>query len=243
MKQGYLDIIFEDDDYLILNKPAGLLTIPDRFRENIPNLYAILRNKYKNIFVVHRLDADTSGVIVFAKNSYAHRDLSIKFEKRNVKKIYLALINGRLDKSEAKINLPVAKRLNKPGTMKIYKYNGKKALTHYRVVESFRHFTLVEVELLTGRMHQIRVHFQAIGHPLAVDEVYGVRTALYLSEFKTKYLRKEDEVEKPLINRLTLHAKYIEFKHYKTGNLVQVEAPLPKDFNAVLNQLRKNDKS
>ncbi len=237
-----IEILFEDDDFVIVNKTAGLLTLPDRFNPALPNIYEKLKQKYGNIFTVHRLDADTSGVIVFAKNQTAHRDLSIKFEKRSVKKIYIALLNGRLINKDSQINLPVAERKSKPGTMKIYKYNGKKAVTNYKVIEEFRDFTLVEVELLTGRMHQIRVHFQAIGHPLAVDPVYGGREALFLSEIKSKYQKKEEEEERPLIKRLTLHAKSIEFVHYRTNKVVKIEAQLPRDFKAILNQLRKNNK-
>lgn len=237
-----LEILYEDDDFVIINKPAGMLSVPDRFNQEIPNLYNILKLKYGNIFIVHRLDADTSGVIVFAKNQAAHRDLSIKFEKRDVKKNYVAIVNGKIEKQDNSINLPVAERKGKPGTMKIYRYAGKKAITNYKVLESFKRFTLVEVELLTGRMHQIRVHFQAIGHPLAVDPVYGGREALFLSEIKSRYQKKEDEEEKPLIRRLTLHAKSIEFKHYRTNKIIRVEAQIPKDFKALLNQLRKNDK-
>lgn len=237
-----LEILFEDNDFVIINKPAGLLTLPDRFDQSIPNLYNILKSRYERIWTIHRLDADTSGVIVFAKNQEAHRDLSKKFEKRDVKKIYLAIVNGVLGAKNHSINLPLAERKDKKGTMKVYKYKGKKAITNYRVIEEFRNFSLVEIELFTGRMHQIRVHFQAIGHPLVVDPVYGGREAFYLSEIKPSYIKKEDIEEKPLINRLTLHAKSLEFIHYRINKAIKIEAPLPKDFRALLNQLRKVNK-
>lgn len=237
-----LEILFEDEDYVIINKPAGLLTLPDRFNPSLPNLYSILKSKYEKIWTIHRLDADTSGVIVFAKNQKAHRNLSIKFEKREVKKIYLAIVNGALESQNGSINLPLAERKDQKGTMKVYRYKGKKAITNYKVLEKFRNFSLVEIELMTGRMHQIRVHFQAIGHPLVVDPIYGGREAFFLSEIKSRYIHKEEQEERPLIDRLTLHAKSIEFEHYRTGEILIVEAPLPKDFRALLNQLRKINK-
>ncbi len=234
-----IETIYEDEDFIILNKPAGVLTIPDRFARGIPNLYDILKEKYGEIFVVHRLDKETSGVICFAKNEEAHSDLSEKFEEHEVKKIYLALITGHLRNKQGRIDIPLSENPKLPGTMKVDYENGKRSITEYRVLEEFENFSLLEVRPLTGRMHQIRVHFKAIGHPLAIDSVYGNRQEIFLSEIKKKYKPKEDEPEKPLMSRLTLHALRLGFFHFRKKEYVEFEARLPKDFESLLKQLRK----
>ncbi|CUT03107.1 RluA family pseudouridine synthase [Candidatus Chrysopegis kryptomonas] len=234
-----IETIYEDEDFIVLNKPAGVLTIPDRFARGIPNLYDILKEKYGEIFVVHRLDKETSGVICFAKNEEAHSDLSEKFEEHEVKKIYLALITGHLRNKQGRIDIPLSENPKLPGTMKVDYENGKRSITEYRVLEEFENFSLLEVRPLTGRMHQIRVHFKAIGHPLAIDPVYGGRQEIFLSEIKKKYKPKEDEPEKPLMSRLTLHALRLGFFHFRKKEYVEFEARLPKDFESLLKQLRK----
>lgn len=236
-----LSVIYEDDDYLLLNKPANLLSIPDRFKKEIPNLYEMLKRKYGNIFVVHRLDKETSGLICFAKNEEAHRELNLQFEKHQTEKFYLALVNGKMKMQKGKIDFPISENPFKKGTMLVNKKNGKEAITEYEVMEEFKNFSLVKIKLLTGKTHQIRVHFQYIGHPLVVDSVYGNRTELFLSEIKTKY-KNNKEKESPLISRLTLHSFQLEFFHFRKKEWLQNEAPLPKDFEALLNQLRKNGK-
>ncbi len=244
MKPGELieeiETIYEDEDFVVLNKPSGVLTIPDRFARGIPNLYDILREKYGEIFVVHRLDKDTSGVICFAKNEEAHSDLSEKFEEHEVNKIYLALITGHLRNKQGRIDIPLSENPKLPGTMKVDYENGKRSITEYKVLEEFENFSLLEVRPLTGRMHQIRVHFKAIGHPLAIDPVYGNREEIFLSEIKKKYKPKEDEPEKPLMSRLTLHALKLGFFHFRKKEYVEFEAKLPKDFESLLKQLRKH---
>jgi 23S rRNA pseudouridine1911/1915/1917 synthase len=237
-----IEIIYEDEDIVVLNKPAGVLTIPDRFSRAIPNLYDILSEKYGKIFVVHRLDKETSGVICFAKNEEAHANLSEKFEEHDVNKVYLALITGHLRNKEGRIDLPLSENEKVPGTMKVDYENGKRSITEYRVLEEFENYSLVEVRPLTGRMHQIRVHFKAIGHPLAIDSVYGGREEIFLSEIKKKYKVKEDEAERPLMNRLTLHALKLGFFHFRKKEYVEFEAKLPKDFESLIRQLRKYSK-
>ncbi len=234
-----VEIIYEDDDFVVLNKPAGVLSIPDRFARAIPNLYDILTEKYGKIFVVHRLDKETSGVICFAKNEEAHADLSEKFEEHDVNKVYLALIIGHLRNKHGRIDIPISENLKVPGTMKVDYESGKRSITEYKVLEEFEDFSLLEVRPLTGRMHQIRVHFKAIGHPLAIDPIYGGRQGIFLSEIKRKYKSKVDEVEKPLMSRLTLHAFKLGFFHFRKKEYVEFEAKLPKDFESLLKQLRK----
>jgi len=234
-----IEIIYEDEDFIVLNKPAGVLTIPDRFSKSLPNLYGILTEKYGRIFVVHRLDKETSGVICFAKNEEAHSDLSEKFEEHDVNKVYLALITGHLRNKEGRIDIPLSENPKIPGTMRVDYDAGKRSITEYKVLEEFENYSLVEARPLTGRMHQIRVHFKAIGHPLAIDSVYGNKNEIFLSEIKKKYKAKEDEPEKPLMSRLTLHALKLGFFHFRKKEYIEFEAKLPRDFESLLKQLRK----
>lgn len=233
-------IIFEDDDIIVLNKPAHYLTIPDRFVAERPNLTSFLKNRMDEVFIVHRLDKETSGVIIFAKNAAAHRNLSMQFEARTIDKIYIALVEGSVHKDEGEINQPIANNMRDKGRMIIAK-RGKPSLTLFKVIERFKNYTLVEANIKTGRTHQVRVHFEVIGYPLAVDSLYGRKDAFLLSEVKMKKYRRGKDVfeEKPLMSRTTLHASTVTFKHPTTNEAMTFGAELPKDFRAVLNQLRK----
>ena len=199
-----------------------------------------MKNKHDEVFVVHRLDKETSGVILFAKNAEAHRNLSMQFEARTIDKIYLALVEGSVHKEEGEINQPIANNMRDKGRMIIAK-RGKPSLTLFKVVERFKNYTLVEANIKTGRTHQVRVHFEVIGYPLAVDSLYGRKDAFLLSEVKMKKYRRGKDVfeETPLMSRTTLHAAKITFNHPSTNESMTFESELPKDFRAVLNQLRK----
>ncbi len=237
------DILFEDDDLLVVNKPPGLLVIPDRYDPALPNLRAMMQDRYGRIFIVHRLDRGTSGIVLMAKTPEAHRSLSLQFENRSVRKRYLALVEGRMEQREGMIELPLSPSRRKQGMMEVDRKNGKEALTAWAVQEEFAGFTLLEVELLTGRQHQVRVHLKALGHPLAVDRLYGNRQAIYLSEIKRTYKRSKDHPEQPLIARETLHAKRLEFTHPQSEERMYLEAPLAKDFHVVIRALRKYGKN
>ena len=240
MKQK-ISIIYEDNDILVVNKPAKLLTLPDRYRAHFPNLKAIFEKKYGKIFILHRLDKETSGIIIFAKNKEAHRHLSLQFENRTVVKKYRVLVNGRMEKDADEIDKPIAPNLAKAGQMKIAK-NGKQAITHYKVIERLNNFTYAEAEIKTGRTHQIRVHFMSIGHPLAIDAIYGKREAFFLSEIKRhKYKpNRKSRVENPLMDRVSLHSAALTIQHPVTQEIMTFEAELPKDFRAMLRQLKNN---
>jgi len=240
MSLSKVPVLFEDEKILVLNKPSGVLSVPDRWNHDAVNLFSLLKEKYGDILVVHRLDKDTSGVILFAKDPESHRSLSMAFEERRVAKKYIALITGTPKEDHGMIDLPIEENPAKQGTMKISKRKGKESLTEYTVIEKFRDYSLVEVTLHTGRTHQIRVHFQGIGHPLAVDETYGGRPQLKLSEIKRKYRFAEWENEKPLLSRVSLHSWKLTFSHPSTGADIECEAPMPKDFKATLAQLKKN---
>lgn len=198
----------------------------------------ILKGQFDNLFVVHRLDRETSGVILFALTAAAHRELSQMFERRDVDKTYLALVRGELTQDDGAIEAAIRENPSRPGSVQTHP-SGKPSLTTFSVVERFRGFTLVKARPRTGRLHQIRIHFSSIGHPLAVDAMYGGLTGLYLSSIKRGYRPKPGQDEKPLIDRVTLHAASISFKHPSTGAIINIEAPLPKDFRSVLQHLRK----
>lgn len=234
-----IQILFDDNDMVVVEKPAGMLTIPDRFDPEKENLVQILEEIYGKIWVVHRLDRETSGILCFAKNEAAHRELNLQFSERTVDKYYLALVDGRPTPPTGTIDKPIAPSPTHAGKMMIHAH-GKPALTHYKVVDTFKAFSLVEANIKTGRTHQVRVHLSAIGHPLAVDPLYGKRAVLYLSEIKLRNFRLgKSEEEKPLMSRLTLHSSRLGLLHPSTKERLEVESPLPKDFRAVLNQLNK----
>ena len=237
-----IEVIFEDEDLLIINKPPSIYTLPDRYNPNIPNLYGYLKKRYEEVFVVHRLDAETSGIICFAKNKMAHKKLSQDFQKRKVEKTYFTVVHGRFIEKEGTIDLKIMENPMRRGTMRVNK-SGKKAVTHYKVVEEFKNYSAVEVLLETGRMHQIRVHFQAVGHPLAVDEIYGEGGGFYLSTVKKRYRIGKFEEERPTLRRLSLHAFRLTLEHPTSKEKVTFEAPLPKDLNVMLKQLRKYNHS
>ncbi len=234
-----VNVIHEDDDIVIVNKPPHLLSIPDRFNPDIPNLHTFLQNRLGRVWTIHRLDRETSGIICFAKNEEAHRHISLQFENHTVRKIYHTIVEGILPETVAEIDLPIAEIPSKRGVMHINYQNGKPSLSKYRVIEQFKNYAYVEVLLKTGRTHQIRVHFQAIGHSLAVDPLYGGKEAFYLSSVKRHYHLKKHEEERPMIDRITLHAYSLEMIHPTSEQSVYYAAPLPKDMTAMLKQLHQ----
>ena len=223
---------------IAVNKPSGWLSIPDRHDSEIPSIKNWLEKKYPDIFVIHRIDRDTSGLLLFAKNEKAHRHYNQLFEQRLVKKIYVGLVNGALADIEGIISQPIEQHPTVSGKMRIGR-NGKPSITHFKVLERFRGYTLIEFNLETGRTHQIRVHMQNMGHALVCDSLYGMSDPLLLSNIKKKFkLSKEVEAERPLLDRLALHAFSIQMKG-QDGTTVNIEAPLSKDLEVALIQLRK----
>jgi 23S rRNA pseudouridine1911/1915/1917 synthase len=229
--------LFENDDFVALNKPSGLLSIPDRMGKEI-SLKNLLIEKYKSIFTVHRLDKDTSGLIVFAKNETAHKALSAQFENRQTVKIYKGLVLGNPAETKATINVPIAEHPADNGTMIVHR-KGKEAITDYEVVQSFGIYSLLQFQIYTGRTHQIRVHMKDIGNPIVCDVLYGDGKPVLVSSLKKKFnLAKSAEEEKPILGRLALHAFSLTIKG-PDGKLYELEAPLPKDIRATLQQLEK----
>jgi 23S rRNA pseudouridine1911/1915/1917 synthase len=231
------EIVHEDDHLVVLNKPANLLVLPDRYNVKLPNLYGIFTEELGKIFVVHRLDKETSGLIVFAKTAEAHAALNEQFEGRSVEKFYEALVVGVPANSEGTIDLPLGERTRDRGVVKVDRKAGKRSVTRYKVLEQFDGFAHLEARPATGRTHQIRVHLQAIGMPILADRLYGDGRGFYLSRVKPGY--KIQGEEKPLLDRAALHAASISFDHPATGERMTFSAPLPKDMSSVLKYLRK----
>jgi 23S rRNA pseudouridine955/2504/2580 synthase/23S rRNA pseudouridine1911/1915/1917 synthase len=230
-------ILFENEDFVAINKPPGMLSIPDREGKE-PSLKSWLKEKYGEIYTVHRLDRETSGLILFAKNEEMHKFLSLAFEERAMEKIYGGIITGELIEKKGSIDMPVIEHPVKKGMMAVNK-KGKPSLTDYGVLEEFGLYSLVEFRIHTGRTHQIRVHMQYLGHPIVCDELYGDARPILVSAIKRNYkLSKSEEEERPILQRLALHSRLLRFTDRK-GQTHSLEAPLPKDMQALLQQLRK----
>jgi 23S rRNA pseudouridine1911/1915/1917 synthase len=237
-RQPKLEILYADAAMVVVNKPAGLLSIPDRFDQTLPSVKVMVREQFGSAYVVHRLDRETSGVMLMPLTPEAHRALNDQFEHHTVVKTYEAIVSGIVDKDEMTIDIPITPDTRRKGLMKP-SAKGKEARTVLRVLERFRLATHVECDLITGRQHQIRVHCSAIGHPLLVDADYGTSSSFLLSSIKRRYNVSKGETERPLIDRLTLHARRIAFDHPETQQRMTIEAPPPKDFSATLQVLRK----
>lgn len=233
-------LIFENDDFIVLNKPSGLLSIPDREGKEI-SLKKILQEKYDEIFTIHRLDKGTSGLIIFAKNEIAHKFLSQQFENRKTEKIYLGLIIGSPTHKKGTIDAPIMEHPVKRGLMVINR-KGKESLTDYEVLEDFGIYCWTQLQIYTGRTHQIRVHMKDAGHPIVCDEVYGDGKPVFISAIKHNFkLSKNAEEERPILNRLALHSYQLKFAGVD-GKEYEFEAAVPKDLRATLQQLSKRKK-
>ena len=229
-----LDILYEDDDLLALNKPPGLVVHPAAGHAEHTLVNALLHHCAGQLSgiggvarpgIVHRLDKETSGCLVVAKNDAAHLHLSGQFAARKVEKIYEALVCGRMPGQGGEIDAPISRHRTDRKRMAVG--TGRAARTSYRIVEKMPQATRVEVELHTGRTHQIRVHFQHLGFPVAGDLVYGRRQNARLRE-----------VTGCLVPRQMLHARKLALTHPRTGRRLVFEAPLPPDFTRILSALR-----
>jgi 23S rRNA pseudouridine1911/1915/1917 synthase len=232
----HVDIIFENDDFVAINKPAALLSIPDRMGVE-RSLKDFLKERYGNIYTVHRLDRNTSGIIVFAKTEEAHKELSLLFESREMEKFYVGLVNGQMIYPAGTVDAPIMEHPGKTTKM-ITHVKGKPSITDYEVLESFRLYSWVQFQIHTGRTHQIRVHMQHLGHSIVCDEIYGDPKPILLSSIKRNFkLAKLAEEEKPILSRLGLHSHRLNFT--LKGKAYNLEAPIPKDLKALLQQLKK----
>jgi len=243
-----LTILLEDERMIAVAKPAGLATIPGRAETTsvLQELSAQIGipcsgSADPRLRIVHRLDKDTSGVLLMAKDIAAQRSFSEQFQNNRVQKEYLALVAGRPAENEGEINGPLAPHPTQRDRMIVTKH-GKAAITRWKVEKLMRRFALLRCFPKTGRTHQIRVHLKLIGLPLAVDPLYNQESAkrggLFLSDFKRDYRPPPDHDERPLIARLSLHAEVLRFMHPNGGEVV-VTCPSPKDFRAAVSQLGK----
>ncbi len=243
-------VLYEDDDVLVVDKPAGLAVEPERWARDAASLAGAALEIARETDVegmglayrprlVHRIDKPTTGVVILAKHLEAERALRQDFEHGRVHKEYLALVEGEFTPGEPRlIEHAIASDPRKGGRMCAHP-DGKPSQTLVRVETGYRGYTLVRCQLLTGRTHQIRVHLSTEGFPLAVDSLYGRCDALRLSDIKPRYRAKRGQVERPLIDRLTLHAERVRFERPDGGGPVEVTAELPSDFQRVLKQLAK----
>jgi RluA family pseudouridine synthase len=213
-------ILFIDEDLLAVNKPAGCQLCPTATTKSAPCLIDLLKQQFDRVWVVHRLDKETSGVIVFARTADVHRALNIAFDSRDVHKVYHAIVRGAPQWDEHTIDLPLRRDGDRRHRTVIDSQRGKPAVTHVRIIERFPQHTLIEAEPETGRTHQIRAHLAALNLPLAGDVRYGGKDAT------------------PVIARTALHARSIELEHPFTHKPLHVTAPYPLDFTQALRQLR-----
>lgn len=236
MTKTGLDIIYEDEQLIAINKPPGLLSIPDRMGKEV-SLKQMLIDKFEKIYVVHRIDRDTSGLILFAKHEESHKALSLLFEGRDIEKYYAGLVYGNFTTPSGNIHAPITEHPAKNGKMIVHR-KGKDSETDYEVLEKFKGFTWMKFRIHTGRTHQIRVHMQHIGHSIVCDDFYGDPKPLFISALKNNYkLSKHDDEERPILARLALHSWQLKFKLAEKE--YSLEAALPKDLRATLQQLRK----
>lgn len=235
-----LSILYETPDFLVLNKPAGLVVHPAPGHENGTLVNALLYH-VRDLSgiggvlrpgIVHRLDKDTSGVLLVAKNDLAHEELSRLFKHGKIRKTYLALVKGEPAQREGKIDLPIGRHPVRRKTMSVVSRSGKSALTLYEVVHRFRSLPIscLVVRIKTGRTHQIRVHLSAIGHPVIGDRTYGRKNV-------TRMINHYGD----LVERQLLHALKLEWHDPRTGGWISVTAPIPEDMNRVLAFLAELD--
>lgn len=227
-----LDIVYEDNDIIIVNKPKGMVVHPAQghytgtlvnalmyhCKDNLSGINGVLRPG-----IVHRIDMNTTGVIVACKNDYAHNFIASQLSTHSITRKYYAIVNNCFNELEGTIDAPIGRSPLDRKKMAIDKKNGKRAVTHYKVLEQFKRYAYIECQLETGRTHQIRVHMASIGHPLLGDDVYGSGK----SPFK--------------LTGQTLHAGVLGFIHPSTKEYVEYSSPLPEYFEKVLNKLRSEN--
>jgi len=232
-------VIYSDDDIVVLNKRSGLLIAADRYDADAPRLDLAAEKEFGKLFAVHRIDKDTSGVIIYAKNTDAHRNLSMQFENREVEKTYHCLVNGRPLWQTLHVDLKLQPDGDARHRTVVSPRFGKPAVTDFRFIGACGPYSWVEACPKTGRTHQIRVHLAANGLCIVCDPLYsGNQKPVRLSDFKRNWHGDEFE-ERPLLNRLGLHAYKLTVTHPKTGERMTFTAPYPKDMEATRKQLAK----
>lgn len=225
-----LEILFEDKDVIVINKPKGMVVHPAAGHYSGTLVNALMYhcgddlsgiNGVMRPGIVHRIDMDTTGSIIVCKNDIAHNHIAAQLKEHSITRKYHAICHGVIKEDSGTINKPIGRHPNDRKKMAVNDKNGKEAITHFKVLERFRDYTYIECQLETGRTHQIRVHMSSIGHPLLGDEVYapGRKHNFHL-------------------NGQTLHAKILGFQHPSTNEYIETDAPLPEYFKNLLNKLR-----
>ena len=245
MKKAPFTLIYADDDMIAVNKAAGLLVAADRWDIEAPRLDLLIQKELPQIaplcqklYAVHRIDKDTSGILLYALNAEAHLALNTAFQEREIKKTYRLLIHGRVQEEQFTVDLPLRADGDAMHRTVVDKRRGKEAITHFTVLETFRQFSLLEARPVTGRTHQIRAHLAAAGYPIVCDSLYGSGKPVLLSELKQRW-RGDVYTEQPLIGRLALHAYRLEGVHPRSGQPFAFTAEYAKDFKSTVHQLQK----
>lgn len=215
-----IPVIYSDGDILVVDKPAGVLSLPDGYDHAVPYLRRLLEPLYGRLWVVHRLDRETSGVIVLARSPEAHRALSLQFAERQVSKIYHAIVDGEPEWEEKMLDLPLRVGVGRHHRTVVDLGNGKPARTRFRILERLNGYALLSAAPETGRTHQIRAHLYDLAFSILSDPLYGHMQA------------------SPYIDRMALHARSLTFWHPSTGEMVTFESAYPADFEFALAQLR-----
>jgi 23S rRNA pseudouridine955/2504/2580 synthase len=229
-------ILFENPDIIVVNKPPFISSLDEREGGEV-NMLRLAKAYSEDAQICHRLDKETSGALIVAKNPEAYRLVSMQFERRKVKKIYHAVIDGTHVFDDLTIDLPIL-NVGK-GNVTISRQEGKKAETHFQSLKYYKHYTLVECRPVTGRMHQIRIHLATQRASIAGDEMYKGKP-VFLSQIKRGYRISKDQEELPIMKRFALHAYEVTFKINETDE-VTIHAPYPKDFDTLLKLLDKFD--
>lgn len=228
-------ILFEDEHLIVVNKPPFISSLDER-DGGATSILRMAKRYWADAQICHRLDKETSGLLLIAKDPETYRSISIEFEKRRVKKVYHALINGTHVFEDLLVDLPIANLGSK--NVIIDKAKGKRAETYFSSLTFFKHYTLVECRPVTGRMHQIRIHLATQRASIAGDALYNGKP-IYLSQIKKGYSLSKGEEEQPIMKRFALHAKSLTITILNKE--CHFEAPYPKDFSTAMKQLEKYD--
>ncbi len=238
-KNNNYTVVYSDDDIVVLNKRSGLLIAADRYDADQPRLDLEAEKEFGRLYAVHRIDKDTSGLIIYARNMEAQKSLSMQFENRKVEKTYHAIVYGHPLWTDLTVDLPLLPDGDARHRTVVDKRNGKASLTNLHLFGCCGPFSWIEAKPKTGRTHQIRVHLASSGFSIVCDPLYGGnQKPIRLSEVKRNW-RGDDEDERPLVTRLALHAYGISFNHPKTDERLSFTAPYPKDLEATRKQFAK----
>ena len=244
-RQPFFTVVYEDENIAAVNKSSGIAVSPDRWDPGMERLDRQVADflRLEKIYTVHRIDKETSGLVVFAKDSGTHKSLSLAFEGRQIQKRYIAVVHGRPSWKETVCDLGLVPDGNKRHLTIIDKFRGKKSFTGFRLLACAGNYSVLEARPETGRTHQIRVHLAALGHPIVCDELYGKNKPVFLSSFKRGW-RGDPQEERPLLSRLGLHAAELQIPAVVRGQndgqeSLSLKAGLQKDMAALIKQMEK----